>query len=201
MEDVAYDDIALPASLLADSVLYFGTLSLRARKNLDVLTALMEKNRFSEIFVDLNVRPPFSSTEAIRFAVMSATVLKVSEEELPFVVEALEGRGEAAEQPPYDTFARSLAVTYPKLKLILVTRGGDGAYAYDVENDREYRALAVPTRVVSTVGAGDSFSAAFLSRYMKKGDVASSLAFASKLAALVVSKKEAVPSYSVQDVL
>ena len=50
--------------------------------------------------------------------------------------------------------------------------------------------------VVSTVGAGDSFSAAFIHQHMNGMDVPFSLAYATRLAAFVVSKPEAVPEYT-----
>ena len=203
LKRVAYDDITVPLSIPADSVLYFGTLALREKHNIAALISLMEREKFSEVFVDLNIRPPFSSDMVITFAISRATILKVSAEELSNVSTALakteEHLVELGEIPPYDTWAHALPAFFPRLKLILVTLGADGAYLYDVKNDREYRTPAVPTEVVSTVGAGDSFAAAFLSRYLPTRDAAPALAFAARVAAFVVSKKEAVPPYTLSD--
>ncbi|MBQ5770773.1 MAG: UvrD-helicase domain-containing protein, partial [Clostridia bacterium] len=47
------------------------------------------KNRFSHVFVDVNIRPPFYSEEVVRLALAKATILKISDEELPFVMAVL----------------------------------------------------------------------------------------------------------------
>ncbi len=53
--------------------------------------------------------------------------------------------------------------------------------------------------MVSTVGAGDSFAATFLYCYLTNRNIQDALEYASKVSALVVSKKEAVPDYNVND--
>ena len=50
------------------------------------------------------------------------------------------------------------------------------------------------TEVRSTVGAGDSFSAAFLYRYAMD-DLEKALGYAVKVAGFVVSQVEAIPEY------
>ena len=47
--------------------------------------------------------------------------------------------------------------------------------------------------VVSTVGAGDSYSAAFLCEYLKSGNIAKAAEAGARLSAFVVSHREAVP--------
>ena len=47
--------------------------------------------------------------------------------------------------------------------------------------------------MVSTVGAGDSFGATFLAHYMKTGNIAASLALASRVSAFVVARAGAIP--------
>ena len=195
LPSVAYDDIAMPTLPLDADVFYFGTLALREAHNRALLEEILKKHSFGEIFCDLNIRPPFSTREATRFAVENATVLKISDEELPTVLSFLDMPSDM----PYDTAARALAETYKNLSIVLITRGADGAHLYEAKGNREYNTPAVKTETVSTVGAGDSFAAAFLTRYLTARDMVSALAFASKVAAFVVSKKEAVPLYSLSD--
>ena len=57
------------------SICYFGTLSLRSKQNMDLLKGIIESNDFEEIFVDLNIRQPFSTEEAVRFALKQATIV------------------------------------------------------------------------------------------------------------------------------
>ncbi len=194
LSDVAYDDISISPFPSDIDAFYFGTLSLREAHNRAVLKEILDENRFSEIFVDLNIRKPFSTAQAVAFALEHATVLKISDEELPTVLDFLH-----MEKMPCAAAARELARRYPCLSLILMTLGAEGAYLYDAKNEKEYRTPAVKTETVSTVGAGDSFAAAFLSRYFLTKDISCSLSFAAKIAAFVVSRKEAVPPYTFQD--
>ena len=74
--------------------------------------------------------------------------------------------------------------------------GEKGSYAYDVHNKTSFSCAAERVTVASTVGAGDSFSAAFLYKYMSGFDINSCLKTASRISAYVVSKTEAVPEYN-----
>lgn len=54
-------------------------------------------------------------------------------------------------------------------KIVCITRGGEGAIL-SIEN-QIYNQSIIPTKVVDTLGAGDSFIAGFLSSYVEKKDV------------------------------
>ena len=87
---------------------------------------------------------------------------------------------------------------YEQLKIIIITMGENGAVCYDCVENKNYRCNSYPTNVVSTVGAGDSFGAAFLTKYLKGEKIMECLEFASKISAFVCSKKEAVPKELVE---
>lgn len=70
--------------------------------------------------------------------------------------------------------------------LVIVTKGADGAVAYD---GTWYEAAAYPSQVVDTIGAGDSHVAAVLAALDKEQSVASALDFANKAASLVVASQ------------
>ena len=193
LPNVAYDDIACPTLPADTDVFYFGTLALRRSHNRAVLREILENNRFETVFADLNIRPPFSTAETVALAVENATVLKISDEELPTVLGFL-----GMEALSYADAACTLAGRYPNLSQILITLGAEGAYLWDARGKREYRVPAVAAKTVSTVGAGDSFSAAFLIRRFAENDIAQALAFAAKVAAFVVSNKDAVPHYTAE---
>ena len=57
----------------------------------------------------------------------------------------------------------------------------------------------IKTEVSSTVGAGDSFSAAFLVNFLNGKSTEESLDAAVRLSALVVSHHDAVPDYNGRD--
>ncbi len=186
----AYDHISLPAkSVEKYHALAFGTLALRGTHNRAVLEKLMAETPFEEIFTDLNIRPPFFSRESVEFCLIHATILKVSDEELPTVTHLLF----SAEWKDAEA-AAELSARYPNLELILITKGEKGALCYDCKEKRFYSCPAAPTTVISTVGAGDSFGAAFLTHYHRTQDIPAALHRAAQVSAFVVSRKEAIPT-------
>lgn len=196
LSDVAYDYIPLPqVGDQKPDVLYFGTLALRGSHNLAVVKQMVESKLCGEVFVDINIRPPFYSEETIRFALSSATIVKISDEELPVVLKNI------GMDPGEDWADAAMAFSrkFDNLKLILITLGEKGAYVYDCRTGQEFSCPAQKVQVVSTVGAGDSFGAAFMARYLQGKDVLSCMEFASKISAFVVSKTGAVPDYNPED--
>lgn len=191
LNDVAYDYIQAPC--IPNSffdVLYFGSLALRGENNLAVLKKLISKNHFKDIFVDINIRPPFFSRETIEFAFKNATIVKISSEELPIVMEILN-----ASVMPIKECTKAICKMFLNLRMLIITDGGNGALVYDHVNNSYYQAKAQKVKVISTVGAGDSFSAAFLANYIKNNDIQKSLEFAIKVSGYVVSCREAIPDY------
>lgn len=189
LNNVAYDKI-LSENIPDDfNVLYFGTLALRNEFNRSALNKLLDSHCFKEVFVDVNIRPPFFSNDTVEFAVKNATILKISDEELPIISRLLSINCE-------NDFAKNLCEKYRNLKLVIVTRGENGSYCFDADQNREYTAESVKVSVASTVGAGDSFSAAFLHKFLSGYDIGHCLNFASKVAAFVVSETEAIPDYN-----
>ncbi|SDT04830.1 carbohydrate kinase family protein [Microlunatus soli] len=70
--------------------------------------------------------------------------------------------------------------------LAVVTRGRDGAIAYERSTDRLYRSAAVPMRAADPTGAGDVFVAALMSSYDYGWDLTERLRLANLCAALSV---------------
>lgn len=195
LNDVAYDYISSDNVPDIFDVLYFGTLALRNKYNLLSLKKLIKKNTFKDIFVDVNIRAPFYSKGNVRFAVQSATILKISLEELNVVGEML-----GLKSDNYKAFAKELSKLYQNLKCVIITLGAEGAYTLDCKAGKEYSHGCRDITVVSTVGAGDSFSAAFLHKYLRGVNLGECLAYATKIAELVVSRAEAIPEYKKEDI-
>lgn len=195
LSDTAYDDIALPQLTDDDrfDVISFGTLALRDSHNRQVLGKLLSKVSFPEIFSDLNIRPPFYSDESIFFCLENATIVKISDEELPIVT-----RSALGEELGVEEAAAALAKKYRQLKIIIITKGARGAYAYDTARNECYSCPASPAEVVSTVGAGDSFGATFLTQYFDGKNIPACLGIASRVSGFVVSNTGAVPTYDIK---
>ncbi len=195
LNNVAYDDIKKPE--LRDKVfdvLYFGTLALRNENNLFVLKQIISENKFEELFVDMNIRPPYYSEYVIRFALENATIVKISDEELPLIMRVL-----GKEQLSPGECAKILGEDFDNLKMIIITLGDKGSFVYNTEDKKTYECQAKKVDVVSTVGAGDSFSASFLTKYMKTKNIDKALLLASSISGFVVSCKDAVPEYVLSD--
>ena len=190
LDGVAYDRIDCGITGEKFDALYFGTLALRGGDNMRGLERIIKNNAFGEIFVDVNVRPPFYSKESILFALDHATVVKISDEELPVVMREIFG----ADRDFADA-AKMIAERFGNIKMIVITRGERGAYAYDAREKKQYFSDAEKVDVVSTVGAGDSFSAAFMYGFLSGEPTEKCLDRAGKLAAFVVSRTDAIPEY------
>lgn len=190
-QDVAYDFIACDGVKEDFDVLYFGTLALRNSFNLSALAQLLEEKRFSDVLVDVNIRAPFYSKEVLEFSLQHATVLKVSDEELPVVLRLLD----LEEKSSPEEFCAFLKEKYQNLRSLLLTLGGEGARCYDFQQEQWYETRAQKVQVASTVGAGDSFCAAFLHQLWQNQAPDFALAYAARVAGFVVSQYDAVPPY------
>ncbi|MBN2518263.1 MAG: carbohydrate kinase family protein [Candidatus Altiarchaeota archaeon] len=71
-------------------------------------------------------------------------------------------------------------------ELIVVTMGEDGSLAFNGE--RIYRQDAIRVNVVDTTGAGDSFSAGFLFKYLQTKDIQQSLLYGNAAAAVTIQE-------------
>ena len=189
--DVAWDEISTELCSCRFDALYFGTLALRSEHNRATLERLIANNDFGEIFVDVNIRKPFYSADSLALALSNATILKISDEELPTVASLLGVNFTDTEE-----FCELICKKFDNIKLIVLTLGANGALCYEASTRRLTKTAAHKAKVASTVGAGDSFSAAFLHKYLGGSPIETCLDYASRLAALVVSHYEAVPDYS-----
>jgi sugar/nucleoside kinase (ribokinase family) len=116
-------------------------------------------------------------------------ILKINEDELKYVLENIVGSS-------YNDLLYCLKLVsteFENLKLILYTCGENGAYAYRKGEDILYFCPAKKVKVVSTVGAGDSFGAVFLTEYLKGKNIDTCLIKATERSGRVVACDEAVP--------
>ncbi len=199
--DVAYDNIPLTDETVARlrsegfDVLCFGTLIQRAPLSRASLRRLCEEVAFGEIVCDVNLREGCYDRDSILFCLNHATVLKVSDEEEPVLREM--GLYKCRDALPH-TVAVAIAEKYKNVKTVLLTCGAKGCLLYSAETKTLFFKKAEPVTVASTVGAGDSFLAGFITARLSGHSAEEATRFASLLSGFVVSRTEAVPSYSVQ---
>ena len=147
----------LEACIANVDAIYFGTLGQRSvMSRATIRRALsLAKERGILRVLDVNLRRPFYDEELIRESIALATVLKLSDDELPEVAAACGA-------PTSQTAAETLQALRQRcgLDLVVITRGAEGALFVSAQGTIDQP--GIPTTVVDTVGAGDSFTAAFV---------------------------------------
>ncbi|HEU5012107.1 MAG TPA: sugar kinase [Roseiflexaceae bacterium] len=101
-----------------------------------------------------------------------------------------EGAALSGEHEPA-RIAHALRRRYPGATIVLKL-DRDGCYVLADNHEAHYPTTEV--EVLDTTGAGDSFDAAFLARYMRDGDLASAARFANRVARWVVARFGARPT-------
>lgn len=185
-DDTAFDRIGMPENTEYADIISFGTLSLRHDNNRKVIEDILDSIPHKEVFCDINLRTPFYCRDTVDYCLSNASIVKISDEELPEVSNMIFGG-----YIDVDDAAKKISERYGNIKLLIITLGAKGSVCYDEENGRCYRAQAKKTEVVSTVGAGDSFSASFLVRYMRGDSIDDCLEYASEISAAVCSSETA----------
>jgi len=117
--------------------------------------------------LDVNLRPPFYSSEVIRESIELATVLKMNDEELPRL-QSLLGlpAPDGAAPVSLQRAAERLLREFPALQMVAVTRGGRGSLLVTRDEWHEHPGISI--KVADTIGAGDAFTAA-MTHYLLRG--------------------------------
>ena len=190
--DSAWDRIAWNAALASRidgmDAIYFGTLGQRSgisRATIQRVLGLAKAKGLLRV-LDVNLRQPFFDAALIRESLALASVLKLSDDELPEVAAAC---GIAMSDNPGNTLRTVLL--HHQLVLVAMTRGADGALLVSATETVDQP--GIPVLVRDTVGAGDSFTAA-LAMGLLRDDPLSVIALAAcGTASAVCAQSGAVP--------
>lgn len=186
--DIIYADVEAIKAFGAD-IFAFGTLIQREETSRKTVRKILDECSFDEVFCDVNLREGCFDRESCALCLENATILKLSNEEEP----ALAKFGFYESDKDEKTLLKNITENYKNIRLVLFTKGENGSVIYNVADGSFVDVPAIEADVVSTVGAGDSYSAAFLCEYLKNGNVAKAGMAGAKLSAFVVSRKEAIP--------
>lgn len=194
-EPSAWDQIEwtpeLESRIAMSDAVYFGSLGQRNESARSTIYRGAELAREAGALriVDINLRSPFFDDELIQNSIGFASILKLSDDELPTVLSAL---GISSHNVEEDL---SRLREKKNLDLVVMTCGAEGATL--VTAGGIIRQPGIPTTVQDTVGAGDSFTAAFLLGYLRKLPHEENLQNACEIAAKVCSHTGAVPDLTI----
>jgi fructokinase len=181
--------------------LCFGSLAQRSRESRQTIQTLVAQSSAACIRVfDVNLRPPFYSSEVIQESLELATVVKMNDSEVPLVLGLLglpDEEGTAEDKLRLD--AERLLREFPSLGMVAVTRGVNGSML--VTRDEWHAHPGIQVKVADTIGSGDAFTAA-LTHYMLRGAGLATLNDAgNRWGAWVASQVGAMPAlpYEVRD--
>lgn len=188
MEDVAWDNIPFTPQMAAlasraDAVC-FGSLVQRGNSRDSVLRFLRAMRPEALRVFDINLRQHYYSKEVIDESLQLSDILKINDEEIRIVAELFGLGGD-------DTAACRALIERYGLKLVILTRGADGSEV--ITADEAIPQAVGQVEVVDTVGAGDSFTAAFVVAYLRGDSLADAQRLANETAAYVCSCKGAMP--------
>jgi fructokinase len=181
VENSAWDFIDHQATPQIDkhSVLYHGSLALRNSVAANSLAGLKQQCAKS-IFIDVNLRPPWWDLSLMQNIMQSGQWIKLNVEELAFIV---------PQQADVESRVEFLLAN-TNVKLVVVTRGADGAIAATQDETCAVQPDAI-SHVVDTVGAGDAFSSVLLLGLYKAWPLQEILNRAQQFASAVVKQRGA----------
>jgi fructokinase len=189
-ENTAWDRIAAtPGSLAlartADAVC-FGSLAQRSPVSRESIQCLVSAAPAAAWRVfDINLRQHYYDRDVIERSLQLANVLKLNDDELPVLAGMFGIPGGPEAQ------IESLAAGF-NLNVVALTRGGRGSLLYRDGNWSD--CAPAPVKVVDTVGAGDSFTAALVLGLLHGDSLDTMHAFASEVAAYVCTCAGATPT-------
>jgi fructokinase len=193
-ENVAWDHIAVTPEALAAAreadAICFGSLAQRCQPSRNTIQQLVAATPADALRVfDINLRQQFYSRAVIEESLQLANVLKLNDDELPTLAEMLNLTGSTERQ--IECLAQSFS-----LRLVALTRGAKGSLLY--QEGRWSDCPSRPVKVVDTVGAGDSFTAALVLGLLRKMDLDEINTIANEVARYVCSCAGGTPSLPVE---
>jgi len=170
--------------------LVFGSLACRNYTSGNTLFKLLESAK--QKVLDINIRPPHFSPRVVEQLLHKADILKLNGAELELIA------GWYSNLPSVTDKIQLLQDRF-QLDTVVVTMGEDGALL-----NREgiiYQHPGYRVQVADTVGSGDAFLAALLSKLIDRSPPAEMLDYACAMGALIASKPGACPEYDIAEVM
>ena len=190
VEGVAWDALEADAETLglatqADAVCW-GALAQRSEVSRTAIAAILRATRPECLKVfDINIRQHWYNREIVTASLRQADVLKLNEDELPLIASLLDiGKS--------GTEVIAELIQMFSLRYVIYTAGADHSEIHSAEGLLSH----IPTpkvEVADTVGAGDSFTAAFITSLLQGDPIAACHRKAVETAAKVCTIHGAIP--------
>ena len=191
---VAWDhiqsDIETKTIVSNSDAFVFGSLSARSQTTRNTLLELLNLAKL-KVF-DVNLRSPFYTQSLLLQLLDKADIVKMNDEELETIGEWLAIKG------PLPDMALQIKNKFDFHQLI-VTRGAKGAWLF--HEDAMISSSGSDIQVQDTIGCGDAFLAAFLTKHLRKETPKKCLQFASLTGAYVATQKGGTPDLSEPEIL
>lgn len=191
-ENVAWDNIPytehLDALAKRTKAVCFGSLAQRnvvSRNTINHFLDTMPKDDDSLIVFDVNLRQGFYNKEILCKSMQNCNILKINDEELITVSRMFGYPGIDLQDKCWILLGKY------NLKMLILTCGINGSYVFTPGNVSFQPTPKV--EVADTVGAGDSFTAAFIASILKGKSVTEAHTIAVKTSAYVCTQKGAMP--------
>ena len=191
-EGVAWDNIPFTDALrdlaLRTRAVCFGSLAQRSAVSRATINRFLDTipdvEGHLKIF-DINLRQGFYTKEILCESMRRCNILKINDEELVTVSRIFGYPGIDLQDKCWILLGKY------NLKMLILTCGINGSYVFTPGNVSFQPTPRV--EVADTVGAGDSFTAAFIASILKGKSVAEAHSLAVQTSAFVCTKKGAMP--------
>lgn len=192
-ENVAWDNIPWTPELEEiarnTKAICFGSLAQRnvvSRETIGRFLDTMPRGEDSLVVFDVNLRQGFYTKEILCESMQRCNVLKINDEELVTVSRMFGYPGIDLQDKCWILLGKY------NLKMLILTCGINGSYVFTPGNVSFQPTPKV--EVADTVGAGDSFTAAFVASILKGKSVAEAHSLAVRTSAFVCTQNGAMPT-------
>ena len=191
-EGVAWDNIpfteALQTLALSTRSVCFGSLAQRSTVSRETINRFLDTMPDGEgqckIF-DINLRQNFYDKEVIENSLNKCNILKINDEELVIISRMFGYPGIDLQDTCWKL------VNKYQLKMLILTCGTNGSYVF---TSGEVSFLETPmVNIADTVGAGDSFTAAFCASILKGKSIREAHKLAVEVSAYICTQSGAMP--------
>ena len=191
-ENVAWDNRPyndqLESVAAKTKAICFGSLAQRnavSRNTIHKFINAMHKESNTLVVCDINLRQQFYDTDTLCDSLSLCNILKINDEELEMLSKLFK-----LPENDINGQCRSIMERY-NLKMIILTCGINGSYLFTPDSVSFQPTPKVD--VADTVGAGDSFTAAFIASILKGKSVQEAHSLAVHTSAYVCTQKGAMP--------